>query len=219
MNCNTTQKEIGGKHLLLKACVEAILGFTSTSANITLTAHGLKVGDLVGFKTVDTLTQVALGRFYYVKSIVDANTFTISHTPSSAALVSNATEADIQAVLFKAVGGIRSKSVDESFEGIDITSEDSDDWKTILDEAGIRSIAISGDGVYTNAEMFKTVHDTARLNKLQCLMIVDFKTLRLIEGCFKVTSIGRAGGHDGEATFSIAAESSGAPTFFTLATP
>lgn len=216
MNCNTDQKEIGGKQLLLKACVEAILGFTSTSANITLTAHGLKVGDIVGFKTVDTLTVVELGKFYYVKQIVDADTFTISKTPSSAALVANASEADIQAVLFKPVGGIRSKSVDESYEGIDITNEDSDEWKTLLDQAGIRSIAISGDGVYTNSEMFKTVQDNARLNKLQCLMIVDFKTLRLIEGCFKVTAIGRSGGHDGEASFSITAESSGTPTFFTL---
>ena len=216
MNCNTEQKEIGGKQLLLKACEEGVFGFTSTSANITKIAHGLKVGDVWAPKTVDTLTHIELGKFYYVKQVVDVDTFTISKTPSSAALVANATEADIQGYAFKAVGGLRSKSVDESYEGVDITNEDSDEWKTLLDQAGIRSVAISGDGVYTNSTMFLAVQDNARDNKLQCLIIVDFKTLRLIEGCFKITALGKSGGHDGEATFSITAESSGKPTFFQM---
>lgn len=219
MNCNTTQNEIGGKQLLLKACVGGIFGFASTSTIVTHVGHGAKVGDIWAPKTVDTLTQIALGRFYYVKTVPSADTFTISHTPSGAALVANATEADIQGYLFKSIGGIRSKSMDESFEGIDISNEDSDEWKTILDQAGMRSLAISGDGVYTSSTMFQTLNDNARLNKLQCLMIVDFKTMRLIECCFKVTALGKSGGHDGEASFSITAESSGTPTFFTLAAP
>ena len=58
-------------------------------------------------------------------------------------------------LLFKSTGGLRSKSMDFSAEGIDITNEESDEWKVMLDKAGMRSMEISGSGVYNNYPVFK----------------------------------------------------------------
>lgn len=215
--CNTTQNEMGGKELLLKACVEVSVATTSSSDNLTITAHGAKVGDIVKFGAVGSNTVINTTTFYYVKTIVDANTIEISATRSGAAIVMDATAAALDADLFKSTGGLRSKSISFSAEGIDITNEDSDEWKVMLDLAGIRSLEISGSGVYNNYEVFQSLVSKFLANQLTCLMFVEVKTGRLYEGCFKLTSLEISGDYDAESSYSISAASSGPVTTAVIA--
>lgn len=210
MGCNDTQNEMGGKELLLKACVAFTAASTATSANLTITAHGGKVGDILLFEEIGANTTVALDTFYYVKEIVDANTIKISATRSGAAIVFDDTEASMDVLLFKSTGGLRSKSISFSAEGIDITNEDSDEWKTMLDAAGIRSMEISGSGVYNNSDVFQSLVTKFLANQLTCLMFVEVKTGRIYEACFKLTSLEVSGDYDAESNYSISAASSGA---------
>lgn len=64
----------------------AFTGGTGTASNdqITKTAHGLAVGDRVYFTTLTAGTGLALNTNYYVKTVVDANNFTVSLTNGGA---------------------------------------------------------------------------------------------------------------------------------------
>jgi TP901-1 family phage major tail protein len=207
--CNTAQNEMGGKELLLKACVDAVAATTNASAIITSNGHGLKVGDIVKFLEVGALTAVNTTTFYYVKTILGVNTFEVSLTRSGAAISMDAAEASLDVLLFKSTGGLRSKSLSFSAEGVDITNEESDEWKVMLDKAGMRSLEISGSGVYNNYPVFQTLVDKFLANELTCLMFVEVKTGKLYEGCFKLTSLEISGDYDAESNYSIAASSSG----------
>lgn len=215
--CNTTQNEVGGKDLFLKKCVEMTAATTNTSASVAITNHLAKVGDLIKFKEVGALTNVTLTDYYFVKTVVNANTIEISATPGGAAITMDASEANLDVDVFRNVGGIRGKSLSLASEGIDITNQDSDQWRTLLDGAGIRSGEISGDGVYTNEDMAKQVEDDFLANLLTCLAIVEAKSGRVYVGCFKVTSLELGGSYDGEGTLSISASSSGPVTAFRAA--
>jgi TP901-1 family phage major tail protein len=215
--CNTAQNEMGGKELLLKACVDASVASTDTSANFVSVAHGLKVGDIVKFITKGANTTFNLTDFYYVKEIVDVDTFKFSATKSGAAIVADDTEAAMDILLFKSTGGLRSKSLSFSAEGVDITNEESDEWKVMLDKAGMRSLEISGSGVYNNYPVFQTLVDKFLANELTCLMFVEVKTGKLYEGCFKLTSLEISGDYDAESNYSISASSSGTITIAVIA--
>jgi len=215
--CNTEQKEMGGKDLLLKACVEDLVASTATQSTLTAVAHGLKVGDIIKFGTIGANTTINTTPFYYVKTILTADTFNISATRSGAAIVLDDTEAAMEIDKFMSTGGLRSKSMNLSAEGIDITSEDSDEWKVMLDKAGIRSMEISGSGVYNNADVFQGLVTKFLANELTCLMFIEAKTGRLYEGCFKLTSLEVSGDYDAESSYSISAASSGAITTAVIA--
>jgi len=215
--CNTTQNELGGKELALKACISGSVASTATSATLTSVAHKLKVGDVVKPNGVGANTTISIGTFYIVKAVLSADTFTIAATLSGAAIVLDDTEAVMDFDFFRPVGGIRSKSLSFSAEGIDITNEESDEWKVMLDKAGIRSMEVSGSGVYSSYDMALYLETKALTNELTCLMFLNKKTGRLYEGCFKLTSFEVSGDYDAESNMSISASSSGAITVATIA--
>jgi TP901-1 family phage major tail protein len=215
MNCNTTQKETGGKDMLLKICKDIVVDITpgtGSTSNLVSEDHALKVGDIVAFDEIGTLTEVTVGSYYFVKEVVDTDTFKIAVAPGSAAISFTHGLVDGAVEAFEAIGGIRTKSKAFTSDGIEVTNEDSDQWKVLLDGAGIRSYTFSGDGVYNNGLAYQRMETRARANQLTCFMLVDTKNLKLTVGCFKITSLEEAGGHDAEGTFSMSAESSGEVT-------
>lgn len=217
-SCNVTQNELGGKELLLKVCKEATgVASTGTSTTFTKAAHGLRVGDLVRVTDKATLTAIENDTFYFVLTVPTANTFTISATKAGAAIEADATSSAIVMDLFKTFGGLRSKSFSFQSEAVDITNGDSDEWKKILDGAGVRSFSVSGSGVYTNETAFQDAQTSALNNELICMMFIDVKSSRIWVGCMKITSLEISGDYDAESNYSVSAESSGAVTVQSLA--
>lgn len=79
--------------LFSKLVYSSTVTFTNGSANITWTAHGLSVGDPVKFYTTGSLptnftagTAGTGGTFYYVKTVVDANTINVATTVTGTAI-------------------------------------------------------------------------------------------------------------------------------------
>jgi TP901-1 family phage major tail protein len=213
--CNTTQKEIGGKDLILKKCKEYLnVGTTATSSSITVTAHGAKVGDVVKFTDVDGNTTVNVDDYYAIVEVVDANTIKVAAAPGGVAIVLDDTSAVVDLLIFRTLGGLRSKEISFSSEAVDITNVDSDEWKSMLDNAGIRSASVSGSGVYTSEVVFKEFRTEFLANTLTCLMFLDAKSKEIIEGCFKISELSVSGDYDAEGQYSMSAESSGPITIF-----
>lgn len=66
---------------------------------ITKTAHGLTVGREVVFSTTGALpTGLVAGTTYYVKTVVDADTFTVSATPGGTPIVTSGTQSGTHTV-------------------------------------------------------------------------------------------------------------------------
>jgi len=209
-----TQNEIGGKDLLLKAG-KLINIATTVSSTLTSVAHGLVAGDVVKFDDVGLNTTFNITSFYFVKTVLSADTYTLAATPTGTAIAADAVDATNAAYAYQTLGGLRSKTFAFASEAIDITNHDSDEYKKILENAGIRSFNVSGSGVYTNQTVFQTVFTNMRANLLQKLMFIEVKNSKIYQGLFKVTSVESSGDYDGEGSYSISAESSGAPNIFT----
>jgi predicted secreted protein len=216
--CNTAQNEVGGKDLLLKKCKEfTAISTTNASADIEITGHGAKVGDIVKFTAVGANTIINVDDFFIVHTVVDVDTIRVKATLTGAALIMNATSAVVEALVFRNLGGLRSKEFALSSEAVDITNVSSDEWSSMLDGAGVRSASMSGSGVWTNEPVFQEFFQDFLNNRLTCLALIDAKAGRVYEGCFKITELSVSGDYDAEGQYSVSAESSGPVTVFNFA--
>ena len=111
------------------------------------------------------------------------------------------------------LAGIMSHTFTINNEIVDITDKDDDGFRTLLANAGLKSITISGNGNASDDTSFATLR-TASLGAT-----IDTYTLCLesggdvIVGSFQVTSFELTGDHNTQTTFSITLESSGEYTF------
>ena len=116
---------------------------------------------------------------------------------------------------FTTIGGMRSTSMTLNDEMVDVTNKDSARARTLLAQAGITSMTVSGSGVFTDSASETTLrskYDASTLGNYQFL-IPDFGTYT---GAFQLTSLEYAGEYNGEVTYSFTFESSGALTFATV---
>lgn len=114
------------------------------------------------------------------------------------------------------VAGLRSKRIAFNSETVDITDADSAGrWRELLAGSGIQRAAISGSGIFKDAQSDATIRTCffgGEIAEWQ-FAVPDFGT---VEGAFQITSLEYTGAHDGEVTFEIALESAG-PVDFTVA--
>ena len=119
--------------------------------------------------------------------------------------------------VFTTIGGLRSKNLTVNNETVDITTGDEAPWRLLLENAGIRSVAVSGSGVFEDGAAINTVEDLAFSGLFKEFQMV-FQNGDIVEGDFQVTSFQYAGEHNGEQTYSISLASSGTITM-TRGTP
>lgn len=113
---------------------------------------------------------------------------------------------------YTTIGGLRAKTMTFNAEGIDVTNHSSSQWRTMLDGAGIRSMTISGQGVFNTDATLTTLRQAAVAQTLTNFQIVDDDSGDTFQAAFKVTSFERAGEYNGEMTWSTTLESSGEVT-------
>lgn len=116
---------------------------------------------------------------------------------------------------FTTVGGLRSTSITINDEPVDVTNKDSSNNRELLANGGVQSISISGSGVFTDAASETTLRSdfgNSTFTNYQ-VIIPDFGTYT---GAFMVASLEYAGEYNGEVTYSVTLESSGAITFATV---
>lgn len=111
------------------------------------------------------------------------------------------------------VGGLRTKSMTLNNEPIDVTNHGSNQFREILASAGIRSLSMSGSGVYTgDSATLQAIEAAALAGTLVSFQMVDDNNSRTYEADFKVVSFEWSGEYNTEMTYSISLESSGTIT-------
>jgi TP901-1 family phage major tail protein len=114
---------------------------------------------------------------------------------------------------FVSVAGLRARTISLNAKTIDATDSDSTGrWRELLAGAGVRSVAVSGSGVFRDASSDAQVRTSffEQSARTWRLVVPDFGQL---EGPFLVAALEYAGDHDGEAAFAISLASAGAVTF------
>lgn len=119
--------------------------------------------------------------------------------------------------VFVTIAGLRLKQFQMNADTVDITHTESlDGWRELLAGAGVKSVALSGSGIFrdeaSDERLRAAFFDQAAPNFE--LILPDFGT---IAGPFIVTSLEYGGTHDGAMTFSVALRSAGAVSFTPVA--
>lgn len=114
---------------------------------------------------------------------------------------------------FETIGGMRSKSLTINKETVDVSDSDSaGQWRELLGGAGVKSMTLSGSGVFK---------DSTTEGKLREYMmgdaLIEFQFimpgLGTFEGPFDLTTLEYSGEYNGEAQYSVTVESGGEITF------
>ena len=114
---------------------------------------------------------------------------------------------------FTTVGGLRSSSIALNQETVDITNKDSAGrWRELLTGGGLRSASLSGAGVFTDSATEASVR-AAFFGSGDTSFQFIVPSFGTFTGVFILASIDYAGEHNGEATYTLSFESSGAVTF------
>ena len=114
---------------------------------------------------------------------------------------------------FETIAGLRATRAAFNAETVDVTSLDSaGGWRELLAGAGVKSAAISGSGVFRDAntdERARQIFFDAEMPAFQ----VVIPSFGVVQGPFQITAIEYAGSHNGEATYEISMASAGVISF------
>lgn len=113
---------------------------------------------------------------------------------------------------FQTVAGLRATRLSFNAEAVDTTNIDSGGWREVLAGAGVRSAALSGSGVFKDAQTDARAQQVFFDGSTPDFRVIvpDFG---IVEGPFHINSIEYAGTHDGEATYELSLSSAGTLTF------
>lgn len=114
---------------------------------------------------------------------------------------------------FQTVAGLRSRSIQLNQETVDITNADSaNNYRELLAGVGVRSLTISGDGVFTDSVGENEIKDAFMENEFRD---AEFTVpgLGVFTCSVQVTSLQYSGDYNKEVTCSVTFESAGAITF------
>jgi len=107
---------------------------------------------------------------------------------------------------FTTVGGIRSKTLTIANETADKTTDDDVPWRMLEGDVGLRTVSLSGSGVFKDDAIIKDIENDAVTGDTNEYQIV-FENGDIVQGVFQVTSFEHTGEHVGPQEFSISMES------------
>jgi len=110
------------------------------------------------------------------------------------------------------IAGMRITSFRLNQNPVDVTTKDSAGWRELLAGVGIRSMQIQAAGVFQDSTVEDQLVTDLNASVLQAYAIV-LESGDTFEGSFLVADLSREGGHDGEVSYSLTLESSGAITY------
>jgi TP901-1 family phage major tail protein len=110
---------------------------------------------------------------------------------------------------FATIAGLRTTQLSVNGEAVAITSKDSGGWRDLLSGAGVRSVSVSGAGVFTGSAAETRLRGNALAGTIDDYRLC-FESGETLTGRFLVTRLDYAGDYNGERTYTLALESSGA---------
>jgi TP901-1 family phage major tail protein len=111
--------------------------------------------------------------------------------------------------VYATVAGLRTTQLSINGEAVVITNKGSGGWRELLSGAGVRSVSVAGSGVFTGSAA------EARLKANALGGVIDdyelsFESGERLRGRFLLTRLEYSGDFNGERTYTLALESSGA---------
>ena len=111
--------------------------------------------------------------------------------------------------VFTTVAGLRTTQLQINGEAVAITSKDSGGWRELLSGAGVRSVSVSGAGIFTGSAAEARLKGNALSGTIDDYRL-SFENGESLTGRFLVTRLDYAGDYNGERNYTLALESSGA---------
>ena len=111
--------------------------------------------------------------------------------------------------VYATVAGLRTTQMQVNGEAVAITSKDSGGWRELLSGAGVRSVSVSGAGVFTGSAAEARLRANALSGVLDDYRL-SFESGATMTGRFLVTRLDYAGDFNGERNYTLSLESSGA---------
>ena len=111
-------------------------------------------------------------------------------------------------VAYATVAGLRTTQLSINGEMVAITSKDSGGWRELLSGAGVRSVSVSGAGVFTGSAAEVRLKGNALAGVIDDYRL-SFESGETMTGRFLVTRLDYAGDFNGERSYTLSLESSG----------
>ena len=112
-------------------------------------------------------------------------------------------------VVYATVAGLRTTQLSVNGEMVAITSKESGGWRELLSGAGVRSVSVSGAGVFTGSAAEVRIKGNALSGAIDDYRLT-FEGGETMTGRFLVTRLDYAGDYNGERSYTMSLESSGA---------
>ena len=110
---------------------------------------------------------------------------------------------------YATVAGLRTTQMSVNGEAVNVTSKDSGGWRELLSGAGVRSVSVAGSGIFTGSAAEVRLKGNALAGLIDDYEL-SFEGGERMRGRFLVTRLDYAGDYNGERTYTLSLESSGA---------
>ena len=110
---------------------------------------------------------------------------------------------------FATVAGMRTTQLSINGEAVVVTHKGSGGWRELLSGAGVRSVSVSAAGVFTGSAAEGRVKTNALAGTIDDYRL-SFESGETLTGKFLVTRLDYAGDFNGERSYTVSLESSGA---------
>ena len=108
---------------------------------------------------------------------------------------------------FQTIGGLKTTRMILNNQLIDVTNKHSENWRELIG-GGIRSISISGGGVFTSSDSESKISDIS-FNSIPHKFQLCFGDGEILEGNFIISSYEIEGNFNDEQSYNITIESAG----------
>lgn len=112
-------------------------------------------------------------------------------------------------VVYATVAGLRTTQLSVNGEAVVVTTKDSGGWRHLLSGAGVRHVSVSGAGVFTGSVAETRIKANALSGVLDEYRL-SFESGETMTGRFLVSRLDYAGDFNGERSYTLSLESSGA---------
>jgi TP901-1 family phage major tail protein len=110
--------------------------------------------------------------------------------------------------VYSTVAGMRTTQLSINGDVVVITNKGSGGWRELLSGAGVRSVSVSGAGVFTGSSAETRLKTKALSGELDDCEL-SFESGERMQGKFLVSRLDYAGDFNGERSYTLSLESSG----------
>ncbi|QZD91736.1 phage major tail protein, TP901-1 family [Qipengyuania xiapuensis] len=112
-------------------------------------------------------------------------------------------------VTYETVAGLRTTNMTINGDTVVVTHKDSGGWRELLSGAGTRSVSVSASGIFLGSDAENAIRAHALSGTLDDYEL-SFEDGAKMQGAFLVQRLDYSGDFNGERTYSLQLESSGA---------